>query len=505
MAAPTKALAPVPMTREHALSVLANTLGKQIQETVAKKQTLSLVDFAHTKFYIPETQAPIQLLPHQISILNYALSEEHNYQTIVYSTIKKSGKTAIAALVARYIAETWGKAEVLSLANDLEQARGRVYAKALESIELTPGYSLARRELVGVWKIIERDATYLPTGSIIRAVSSDYRGEAGSNASATLWSELWGYSSEASKRLWDELTPVPTRKRSIRYIETYAGFTDESELLLEVYNLGMAGRRLTHDDIDWPFPDQPPIWINERARMFMYWDTNVVARRMPWQTEEYYQAQEATLRPLAFRRLHLNEWSSSISSFIPEEWWIACKGDVPPLNNTTPVVMAVDAAVSSDCCAIAIVSRDPKNPVNVMLRGHKIWQPTSGHPMDLQIVEDYIREYTKTHNVVEIAYDAYQLHKLMTDLRKDAIAWCKPFSQAGDRAVADKQLYDVIRDRRITQYGAQDAYEHIRNAAAKQNKDEDTRLRIIKKAASQKIDFAVALSMAVYECLRLNL
>ena len=144
----------------------------------------SIEDFAATRYYIPETNKPIQLLPHQIAILNYAF--DHDYQTIVYSTVKKSGKTAIAALVARWIAETCGNnTEVYLIANDYEQARGRVYQKALESIELTPGYNITQRVLPGRWRIVERQATFLPTRSIMRAVSGDYKGEAGSNPTAT--------------------------------------------------------------------------------------------------------------------------------------------------------------------------------------------------------------------------------------------------------------------------------------------------------------------------------
>ena len=45
------------------------------------------------------------------------------------------------------------------------------------------------------------------------------------------WDELWGYTSESSRRLWEALTPVPTRKNSIRFISTYAGFEGESGLL----------------------------------------------------------------------------------------------------------------------------------------------------------------------------------------------------------------------------------------------------------------------------------
>jgi phage terminase large subunit-like protein len=462
-------------------------------------------EFAETRFYIPETGKQIQLLPHQRAILHYAF--DHKYQTIVYSTVKKSGKTCIAALVARWVAETWGaRTEVYLIANDLEQARGRIYQKALESIELTPGYNRVRRELPGRWKIIERQATFVPNGSIMRAVSSDYKGEAGSNPTATFWSELWGYSSEASRRLWDELTPVPTRARSIRFVETYAGYEDESDLLLDLYKLAKSGRQLTHDDIDWPFPERPPIWVNDTARLFAYWDEGVVARRMPWQTEEYYQVQEATLRPLAFRRLHLNEWTSSVSQFIPVEWWDANDAKLPPIGEKEPLVLGVDASVSSDCSAIVGVTRSPNNHSEVAIRFAYVWYPPKGGKMDLtNTVEATIRELCKRYNVIEVAYDAYQLHKMMTDLTQEAIAWCRSFSQAGDRMLADKQLYDLIRDRRLEHPADPEFRIHIQNAAAKQAKSEDTRLRIVKRTNDGKIDLVVAASMAVFECLRLSL
>src|SRR5262245_33131965 len=43
--------------------------------------------------------------------------------------------------------------------------------------------------------------------------------------------ELWAYTSEGARRLWDEMVPVPTRKVSGRLTVTYAGFEGESVLL----------------------------------------------------------------------------------------------------------------------------------------------------------------------------------------------------------------------------------------------------------------------------------
>lgn len=498
-----------------AAAVLADYFRPQLQAEAARKQQLSSVSkFSAKRFFIPETGRPLQLMPHQSAILEYALDPNHPFTdggTVIYSTIKKSGKTALASLVARYISECWGTGnEVYCLASDQEQARGRSYQKLIDSIELDPTYSKettrkSQQNNVNGWKIIERQAYYEPNRSFVRAVSSDYRGEAGSNPTATFFTELWTYTSQASRRLWDELTPVPTRARSVRWVETYAGFTDESDLLLDLYQLGLDGRQLTHDDIDWPFSDQPPIYVNERARLLMYWDTGILARRMPWQVQSYYDTQAATLTQSTYERLHENKWVSSITSFIPIEWWEACRTRLPPITPNEPLVLSVDAGITNDCFALVLVSRnpDPTKQDQTAIRAYDVWYPTQGAPMDFLIAENRIRELCATYNIVEICYDQYQLHDMMTRLSRDAIAWCRPFSQASVREVADKALYDTIRDKRIAHDTGPEFTAHVKAAAKKQETKD--RLRIVKKGDKEHVDLLVAASMGAFECERLNL
>jgi len=488
------------------------------------------VDWGEKHFYIPsDTSSPtlIKFLPHQKTIMRLffdttiakKLTDSPNFQTLVYSTIKKSGKTAIAALVARWITETWGShSEVFSLANDLEQARGRIYQAAINSIELDPRYHRADRGIAQLWRIIERQAMHLPSHSTLKAVSSDYKGEAGSNPSATFWSELWGYETEASLRLWEELTPVPTRPRSIRYVETYAGYDGESSILNDLEDrIKKEGVQLTLPQLydlgftqqDWPFPpDEPlPFYVHAPTRTFAYWDTGTTARRMPWQTPQYYLTQQGELRPSAFDRLHLNIRVSNADEFVPDEWWARLEQSslaVPPGPNT-PLVVGADASVTGDCTALVAVSRHPDNPDQVAQRLCRVWQPTPGHALDYsQTIEPTLREWAAKYNIVQIAYDEFQLHDLMSRLRNDAVAWTRKFGQTQDRLIADKALYDMIRDQRIHHTGDPTLAEHLLNCAAKVPADDNTRLRLVKKSRRSKIDAAVALSMAASECLRLN-
>lgn len=189
-----------------------------------ERYTHDIVAWAEEQYILIETGQPIRLEDHQKRILSEITRTDSNgrfiYQTLIYSAPKKSGKTEIAALytlwTAVFITEPFG--EIYVCANDLEQSQGRVFQAIVKALRANNVYNA---------DITAREITF-STGTKIVALPNDYAGEAGSNPNLTVWSELWGYTSENSRRLWEELTPVPTRKNSIRLVETYAGFEGES-------------------------------------------------------------------------------------------------------------------------------------------------------------------------------------------------------------------------------------------------------------------------------------
>lgn len=499
-------------------------------------ERIHVCDYLKSRFYVQETQQPIVLYGPQAAILDFALMQ-HQFRTVLWSTVKKMGKTTIASAVARWVCETWGPfAEVYCMANDMEQARGRIYAGIQKSLALTPQWNPGKREMELPdgrieWREIMRNITHEPTHGTIRAVSNDYKGEAGSNPTATFWSETWGLRSEDDLRMWYELTPVATRERSMRWVETYAGYKNEPGILYELYTTGTstkegAVRLDCHSFPNWPAVYMAecdcgsccghtgpglPLFVNEGANMFVFWDQDERARRAPWvqgdRGTEYYSEQQRTLSPEQYERLHLNHWISSTEQFLPIEWWDACfDPSLPPLDSTTPVVIAVDAAVSNDCCALVGCTRRPGRSSDPAIRLSRIFYPPVGGKFDYSTdIMLTLAQWCSKYNVVEITYDPYQLHGPMTDFRRETGRWCREFSQASERMQADKALFDVIRDARLIHQCGPDEREHIQNADRKTNADNDTKFRLVKRTEKSKIDFAVAASMAVSECLRLDL
>lgn len=392
------------------------------------------------------------------------------------------------------------------IANDLKQADSRVSHYIRRAIQLNP--DLHRKYKINGYRVTS------PNGSFIEAIPIDPSGEAGGNADMLTWSELWGSNEAAKEAMWTEQTIPPGKYgQAFRFIESYAGFTDESKLLYSLYDLGVKQGELLWPDRLYDVTEGDPtpleLYVNRSAGMLCLWNTQP---RCPWQTRDYYRSEEQILPANQFSRIHRNQWVSSVEQFVPEEWWDACRRkEWPEIDKTRqPMVIGMDAGVSSDNFGLVMACRHPEFKEEAMIVFSQKWEPPSGGKIDFVGTEDkpgpelVLRRLIKEYNVIEVTYDEYQLHSLATRLKKEGLAWFKPFSQGGDRLVADSNYRDMIRDRRIWHRGEPDLKAHISNANA-QIDDQDRKIRIVKRIERLKIDLTVAGSMCIGELMRLNL
>lgn len=437
---------------------------------------------------------PILLAEHQRRILEAALERDASgrfrWSTIIWSAPKKSGKTRIAAMVAAWLAWQSGQyAEVYCLANDGKQSADRVLGAIKKAVSLSPELRNWKQTLTSIT---------LPSGAFIEAVPVDPTGEAGGQPTGSFWSELWGFKHSAAKKLWTEFTIPPTRfGYALRWVESYAGYTGESPVLENLYASGvLEGVR------DKRFPTLP-VYLNERAGIFAYWDTEP---RMAWQTPEYYAQEAATLTESEFLRVHRNTWVSSESSAIPLDLWDARQEDLPKLSPDEPVVLGLDLGVSGDYCALVAVTKHTKGAA---IRAVRVWKPPQGGKIDYSAtVEPAIKRWCENLNVVCVAYDEYQAHKMVTDLGRQGIAWFYAFPQGKGtkqkpgRPVADKMFFDMVMSGKLVHNGDATLRDHVNNAAGKSV--EERYLRFVKKSTHLKIDALVAASMAVATLMRLN-
>lgn len=433
------------------------------------------------------------------------------YSEVVWSQPKKNGKTQMAGAVGAWAAENLEPPNMIyTMASNQEQSAGLIFNAMIPSIEAlggkTPNTTLSVPIIV------------MPNGTTVRAIPNNYAGQAGGSYGLTLWSELWTYKSERDRRLWEEMPPVPTRKTSVRWVETYAGFQNESDLLIDQFSRVFGttradGTRIPDfnekkiQKVAEPVPGlehitsksgRPSCWHIPSEGFFMFWDDQI---RGPWITEQYIRQQKAGNRHSTYVRLWENKWQSSEGTFIePELWDDAVTLDGEELG---PMVLAGDASQRNDTTALVGVEKRTvklfgEDQERYRVRLVRVWDP-EGNDIDLEdTIAAYVERIYKMGLLVgAFRYDPFQMHQVAVNLRKRGVP-CLEFNQGQDRLKADSFLWKLFDDRRIDVYPQSVLESHVKGANAKEYENEQ--IRIVKGTATEnnKVDAAVALSMACW-------
>jgi phage terminase large subunit-like protein len=439
------------------------------------------------KFIILPSGEFICFEKHQKAILQHVFKFGKDgklpYSVIVYSCPKKGGKTALNALVMGYWAfNIEAPNEIICAANKKDQAVARGFKELRFYIQKN---SALKNEVV---RITERNIE-LKNGTTIIAIPNDFAGEAGSNHGLTTWDELWGFVTERDRRLYDELTPVPTRKNSIRFITTYAGFEGESELLEDLYHGIFNDNGTVKKGIKRPLGNSFPAYAKDE--LFVYWDHEP---RMPWQTPEYYQSQRQQLRTNNYIRLHENRWVSSESGLFNMDRWDDCvdaKHSPPLSNKSISLYVGVDASTKRDRSAAVSVYREGDK---IKLGPKRFWQPSPDDPMDLEeTIEKYLLELSQGYTLLSVKYDPFQFHRSATTLKKKRLPMEEFPQTSSNLTEMGQNIYDLVEYGNIVLYNCKE----LRFEASCSIVQENTRgLKIVKDKSTQKIDQIIALAMA---------
>jgi quinol monooxygenase YgiN len=227
---------------------------------------------------------------------------------------------------------------------------------------------------------------------------------------------------------------------------------------------------------------------------------------------EFVRQRGQTLTEAERRILLRAEWEdeSDVEKFVQTIWWDACHEAIPPMTRSEPAIIALDAATGSetpgyipDCFVMIMVTRHPGRKSDVMVRYSGIWEIQPGQLLDFAPIEAELRRLCREFSVVEVCYDPYQLHDFSMRLQNEQIANFRQFPQQKDRLIADKGLQDLIMSRRIAHDNNPLLRQHIDNSNIKKRGEDG--IRIVKRSSAQKVDAAVALSMAADRCMYFNL
>jgi phage terminase large subunit-like protein len=433
----------------------------------------------------PESGKPFVLSEAERAFLSLAFTLGDDgrlkFPELVFGAIKKSGKTTLAAVIMLAMILLFGGryAEGYCVANDLEQAQSRVFAIIKRIIECSP-------LLRAIAKITTDRVSFPGIDASIVALASDAASAAGANPCVTCFDELWGYTSERSHRLWDEMITSPTRKISCRLTVSYAGFSNESTLLESLYKRGKS------------LPEVGPS-LHAGDGMLFAWHCEPT---QPWQTPQWLEEMRRSLRPTAYARMIENQFVAPESRFVDLSAWDECI--VPTLtpeleDRRLQVWAGVDASVKRDSTALVLCAYD-KKAKTVRLVAHKVFTPTPADPIDFEsTVEKTLLEWRERFLLRKVWFDPYQMQAVAQRLTRASVK-VEEFAQTiGNLTEATSNLFDLISARQLVL--CPDAA--IRLAVSRAIVTESSRgFKLDKLKQAHKIDVVVALSMAALAAVR---
>lgn len=434
---------------------------------------------------------PIQLADYHARILRHIFTPDEAgrwpYDVIGWCEPAKSGKSAIAGLVAEYVALHGEQNSTIILAsNKIDQAASLMFKSLTDSIEFNPHL----RSEPGKYEVTFRN------GNTVRAIPSNSKGEAGARFSLALFDELWAYVYQDATRLWTEFKTDPTRLNSLKFAIGYGGYVGEGELWQSLLETGIKGEPIEELADIVNEDGSPTCYAN--GRQFTFWSHTP---RQPWQTTEWIEGQRKSLRPAEYLRMIETIFAEGVGDFCePEAWEALITSDHTPLlpGDKRPLYLGLDVATSpkGDDCALAGVYAE-SNLVKLGL--HKVWKgkertsrlklKSTVYPYILKVKEDY--------NLQGVWFDPFQALSLAEDLRSAGVRCIEVPQTHSTRGPKDTALLDMVNGRQLMLYPHAD----LTNLASKAHaKELGNGLIFLKKASGRsKIDLLIALSNVANE------
>lgn len=399
------------------------------------------------------------------------------YRRALIGLPRKQGKSLMLSAVAVYGLITGESgAEVYVVAGDRQQAR-IIFGEAKQQVQMS---ALLSQECK-----VYRDAIEMPRfGSVLRVLSSEFRGQAGLNPSLVLFDELWN---QATPDLYDQMTlGSGARIEPLTVSITTAGY----DLDTVAGHLYQYGKRCAAGEVD------------DRSFGFWWWEAPAECEpgdESAWMTANpnlreglldiddmrtaVQQSDES-----AFRRWRLNQWVRTQESWLPAGAWEQCRS-ARTLSTDLPVWVGIDMALKHD--SIAVVIAQPQD--DVVVTQARIWQPRD-EGVDVAGVEAHLRALHHEFDVREFIYDPAYFQRSAEHLADDGLPMVE-FPQSAARMIpACGHAYELIVNRRVAHDGAPTYTDQVLSAAQRMT---DTGWRLSKGKSKRKIDAAIALVMAL--------
>lgn len=320
------------------------------------------------------------------------------------------------------------------LAADRDQGR-----LLLDSVE---GFRARTPVLRGALEVGAYKATATRTGSSFEVLAADAPGAWGLRPAFLIVDELAQWAETASaRRLWE------------------AGITS----MHKVPGSRLAVLTSAGDPSHWAFK------VLEHAKSDPLWRVHEVEGPPPWTPPERLAERRAAMAESRYRQLYENEWVEAEDRLTSRDDLVACvvlDGPLPP-ESGMQYVIGLDVGLKNDRTVAAVCHVDVERrewaerseqgwqqrstPVaaTVVLDRMQTWHGRPGAPVELQRVEEWLAEASRTYRGARVVYDPFQAIGSMQRLRSRGIQVEEfTFSSSSVGRLAST-LHMLLRNRRL--------------------------------------------------------
>jgi phage terminase large subunit-like protein len=420
---------------------------------------------------------------------------------------RKNGKSSLLSALALYFASIEGEhaPDVIIAAGSRDQA-AVVFDQARSFAASDP--------IIDLWFDQQRFVMKCPeSDGLIRRIAADGKLQHGLNPSTVIVDELHSFSTPRQVELWAAMqTATGARELPFTCSITTAGY-DKTTILGQLYKAAIELPQLEARE------DGALLVARDDESGFLFWwyhvpegtdieDEDAWMRANPasWVTADVLrqQLESPSMDVNSFLRLHCNVWTVTRTAWLPTGCWDGMLDATATPEPGQTIYVGVDVGLVHDCTAVSIAwVRD--NTVCVQSHVFSAVADVPAHEyydtgrIDLEDVENYIRELAEKYHVAELVFDPRFFERSAQSLSGEGLTVAPLHQSSAAMSDAYQEFYASAREGRIRHDGDPVLSEHVAATAAKQT---PRGWKISKIDQSKRIDACVATVMAHWRAWR---
>jgi phage terminase large subunit-like protein len=432
------------------------------------------------------------------------------YRTSYIEIPRKNGKSTLCAGIALYLllADPEQGAEIVSAAADREQA-SIVFDLASRMVQsnklLSEQCHVLRKEII------------TKSGNRYRALSADAYTKHGMNCSAIIFDELHA---QPNRELWSVLTTsVAARLQPLTVAITTAGH-DRTSLCYEMHSYAKSV-------LDGSIQDPTFLPILYAAGETDDWKVEStwkkanpgygISVRPEYLAQAAAEAATSPAKELAFRRLHLCQWTDTVTRWLSFDLWDQCQCPRPDLDGRT-CYGALDLSSTQDLSAFVLVFPlddgtlwiepfcwAPRGVLKQRERSNRMrydqWvgsghlNVTDGDVIEYEEVYAQIKRLATQYRIQDIAIDRWNCAQLAQQMQSDGLQVVAFGQGYASMSPAAKDFETLLASKKIRHSGHPVLRWCLGNCSIES--DAAGNIKPSKSKSSEKIDALIASIMAV--------